>query len=162
MKNLSECERCGSYHGTLYAMCGERRGKVVEIVTGAEEHPIGTRRFAEMHRLWSAGEDYSTVMIAEIKVNYSYSYVLCRCASMGAYNCPVHATATIAADDAKPRVGPDDSAHRSIHDAIGHILSGKVTAPARAAVRKALDTAEAPLQGRAKSDEAMGRVLRLK
>ena len=60
----------------------------------------------------------------------------------------------------RERIGPDDPAHRRAHDVIGDILSGKVTKPAREAVRRALDKADAPLTGRAASDAGLGRAIR--
>lgn len=56
---------------------------------------------------------------------------------------------------------PKDPAHDRVHDVIGDIASGKVTGPARNDLRKALDTADAGPVGRAKSDGAVGRAVRM-
>lgn len=187
MKNLSECERCGGYHDTLYTVQGERLRTLSKSETEEYETKFKSK-LSELRHSWITEADYSIMEIEQACIvhplgrklagMYSYSSVFCRCASMGAHNCPVHAVTAIEAipnitvathvhpraqpiDDAKPRIGPDDSAHRSVHETIGHILGGKVSAPARAAVRRALDTVEALLTGRANSDTAVGRALRL-
>ena len=67
-----------------------------------------------------------------------------------------------AADDApaRERIGPDDAAHRNVRDTIDHLLGGKVTKPAREALGKALEKADAPPTGRAASDAGIGRAIR--
>ena len=72
-----------------------------------------------------------------------------------------------AAADVKPdnpQVYPDwvdTSEHRDAKHVIDHILGGKIGAPGRQALRKAIDTVDAGPQGRAKHDQALGRALRL-
>jgi hypothetical protein len=57
--------------------------------------------------------------------------------------------------------GPDDAAHRSIHEAAEHLMNGRVTnANARRGLRDALDKADKPSVGRTASDHAIGRALR--
>jgi hypothetical protein len=76
-------------------------------------------------------------------------------------------TAQVAATDVKPdnpQVYPDwvdTSEHRDAKHVIDHILGGKIGAPGRQALRKAIDTVDAGPQGRAKHDQALGRALRL-
>jgi hypothetical protein len=73
----------------------------------------------------------------------------------------------VAAADVKPdnpQVYPDwvdTSEHRDAKHVIDHILGGKIGAPGRQALRKAIDTVDAGPQGRAKHDQALGRALRL-
>ena len=57
-------------------------------------------------------------------------------------------------------IGPNDEAHRSVEETIGHIVNGRVIPSARAKVRAALDKADAPPTGRAARDAALGRALR--
>lgn len=62
-----------------------------------------------------------------------------------------------------PHVGrdwPDDAPHKAARDVIESIADGKLTRPARTAVRKALDVADAPLTGRPRMDEALNRSVR--
>jgi hypothetical protein len=76
-------------------------------------------------------------------------------------------TKEVAAADVKPdnpQVYPDwvdTSEHRDAKHVIDHILGGKIGAPGRQALRKAIDTVDAGPQGRAKHDQALGRALRL-
>lgn len=65
-------------------------------------------------------------------------------------------------DPARPDDWPLDTAHKAAHDVIDSIARGRLTKPARQAVRRALDQAEAPLTGRPKQDHALGRALRLR
>lgn len=58
--------------------------------------------------------------------------------------------------------GPQDAAHKAVHEATEHLMGGRVTSPkARAGLRKALDKADAPLTGRPASDGALGRAIRM-
>lgn len=58
-------------------------------------------------------------------------------------------------------LGPDNPGHRGVRDVLRHLQEGKTLSPAaRTALRGALDAAEAPLKGRAKSDDAVRRILR--
>lgn len=57
--------------------------------------------------------------------------------------------------------GPDDAAHRAVHDVTEHLLNSRVTnQKARAGLRDALDKADKPSTGRKASDQAIGRALR--
>lgn len=57
--------------------------------------------------------------------------------------------------------GPNDPAHRAVHDVTEHLLGGRVSdAKARRGLRDALDKADKPATGRASSDGALGRALR--
>lgn len=76
---------------------------------------------------------------------------------------------TCAMPDAKPDDGPkadyhgpDDAAHRAIHEAAEHLLGGRVTdTKARRGLRDALDKADRPAAGRTASDQAIGRATRM-
>lgn len=72
--------------------------------------------------------------------------------------------ANAAASDTGPKAdyhGPDDTAHRAVHDVTEHLLNGRVTnQKARAGLRDALDKADKPSTGRKASDQAIGRALR--
>jgi hypothetical protein len=57
---------------------------------------------------------------------------------------------------------PTDEVHQAVQRVIGHIADGKVTPTGRQALRGALDKAEAPPTGRAKSDAAIGRIASLR
>jgi hypothetical protein len=58
--------------------------------------------------------------------------------------------------EAWPRTAPHDRVKKVLDD----ISEGYVCAPARKAIREAIDKADAPKQGRAKSDDALGKALR--
>lgn len=79
---------------------------------------------------------------------------------------PGQAVAVVTGDEPTPkRIGPDDPAHNSARDLIDHITADRVTKPARDAVRKALDTADAPKQGKLadgahRAPEGLGKALR--
>lgn len=63
-------------------------------------------------------------------------------------------------DDEKPAAdGPYDALHKAVREVIGGM--GRVAPVERKALRDAIDQAEKPLTGRAKSDQAIGRALRL-
>jgi hypothetical protein len=54
-----------------------------------------------------------------------------------------------------------DPAHdKKVTDVLDHIIGGKSTSSERKAIKGTIDKAEAPLTGRANSDQAMGRALR--
>lgn len=57
---------------------------------------------------------------------------------------------------------PTDEVHQAVERVIGHIADGKVTPTGRQALRGALDKAETPPTGRAKSDAAIGRIASLR
>lgn len=57
--------------------------------------------------------------------------------------------------------GPDDAAHRAVHNVTEHLLGGRVSdTKARRCLRDALDKADRPAEGRKASDQAIGRALR--
>lgn len=61
---------------------------------------------------------------------------------------------------ARDPIGPADGIHDRVERVIGDIAAGRVVAPARKALRDAVDKADAPLTGRAKSDAGIGRAIR--
>jgi len=71
----------------------------------------------------------------------------------------------VTGDDPAPRrIGPDDPAHNSARELIEHVIADRVTKPARDAVRKALDAADAPPQGKLpngahRAPEGLGKAL---
>jgi hypothetical protein len=75
------------------------------------------------------------------------------------YVTPIALPAQIS-DDPAP-TNPTDAIHQEVERVIGHIAGGKVNQPARKALRGALDKAEAPPQGRAASDAAIGRIAKM-
>ena len=66
------------------------------------------------------------------------------------------------ADDAPARdyLGPKDAVHDRAYEVIGDIAAGRVAKPARDALGKALEKADAPPVGRAKADAGLGRAIR--
>jgi hypothetical protein len=63
--------------------------------------------------------------------------------------------------DQAPYVGqPGHAPDERAHDVVIDIVNGRTTQPARQQIREALDRAEAPLTGRAKSDHGLGRAIR--
>jgi hypothetical protein len=68
-----------------------------------------------------------------------------------------------AADDTtRDPVGPSDVIHKRANEVIDDVLAGRVVPPVRQAIRRALDTADAPLTGRKASDEGLSRAIRLR
>ena len=71
----------------------------------------------------------------------------------------------VTGDDPAPRrIGPDDPAHNSARELIEHVIADRLTKPARDAVRKALDAADAPPQGKLpngahRAPEGLGKAL---
>lgn len=75
---------------------------------------------------------------------------------------PDEASIHVALPDDKPP-SPDwakDTDHKRVVDVLDSITQGKITKPARDALRKGLDKAEAPLTGIDKSNDALGRAIR--
>lgn len=73
----------------------------------------------------------------------------------------VEGTQLLAMPDDNP--APDwakDVEHKRVADVMDSIIGGKITKPAREALRKTLDKADAAPTGRAKSDGALGRAIR--
>lgn len=57
--------------------------------------------------------------------------------------------------------GPNDPAHKAVHEATEHLFAGRVSdAKARRGLRDALDHADKPLTGRPASDQSIGRAIR--
>ena len=72
----------------------------------------------------------------------------------------IHRAVEAATQDPHP-THPTDEVHEAVERVIGHIADGKVTKTGRAALRGALDKADASPTGRAASDAAIGRIARL-
>lgn len=108
----------------------------------------------------------ATVRIGALRVQYEAAANACmrHCARITELEAERDAHVTAMADDG-PKAdyhGPDDPAHRAVHDVAEHLLNGRVTnAKARAGLRDALDKADRPAEGRTKSDQSLGRAIRL-
>jgi hypothetical protein len=86
----------------------------------------------------------------------------CMITNAGSRYFPEIPTTTVSGptDDPSP-TNPTDAIHQEVERVIGNIAGGKVNPPARKALRGALDKAEAPPQGRAASDAAIGRIAKM-
>lgn len=75
---------------------------------------------------------------------------------------PDEASIPVALPDDKPTPldWAKDTDHKRVVDVLDSITQGKITKPARDALRKGLDKADAPLTGKAKSNDALGRAIR--
>lgn len=84
--------------------------------------------------------------------------------ALQAENATLRAAMADAKPDGGPKAdyhGPNDQAHRAVHDVTEHLLGGRVSdVKARRGLRDALDKADKPATGRASSDGAVGRALR--
>jgi hypothetical protein len=69
---------------------------------------------------------------------------------------------TAADDITRDPIGPNDAIHKRANEVIDDVLAGRVVPPVRQAIRRALDTADAPPTGRKASDEGLGRAISLR
>lgn len=88
-----------------------------------------------------------------------------RIAELEAENAQLKSLSATPASDTDPKPmdpsWPNDPVHRAVKDVIDGLSGGKVRPPAREALGKALDAANKPLTGKAASDGAVGRAIRL-